>query len=85
MCMIDNLTIIKNNAKNVPSYRDRKSFKSHIFCDKLDEKLGELVSHNLPLNHAIFNFVFDKFVTQITERSDRHAPFKTLKSKKKKN
>ena len=58
LCMIGNLTIGKNTAKNVPSIRDRKSFNSEIFCDELGEKLEEMVSNNLPLNHAIFNSVF---------------------------
>ena len=75
ICMMDNLTIKKNNTKNVPSYRYGKFFNSQIFCDELKEKLGELVSNNLPLNHAIFNSVFDEFVAQITEMIDRHAPF----------
>ena len=82
--MIDNLTIIKNNTKNVPSCRDRKAFNLQIFCDKLDAKLGELVSHNFPLNHAIFNSVFDKFVDQITEMINRHAPLGRLSRKQKK-
>ena len=81
ICLIDNLTIIKNNPKNVP--RDGKFFNSQIFCDELKEKLGELVSNNLPLNHAIFNSVFDEFVSQITEMIDRHAPFKRLSRKQK--
>ena len=78
VCMIDNLTIIKNNTKNVPSYKYEKFFNSQIFCDEFEEKLGKLVSNNLPLNHAIFNSVFDEFVAQITEMIDRHAPFKRL-------
>ena len=78
MYMINNLIIIKNTTKSIPSYRDRKSFNSNIFCDKLDDKFGELASNNFPLNHAIFNSVFDKFVAQITERIDRHAPLKHL-------
>ena len=83
MCIIDNLTVIKNNTKNVPSYRDRKSHNSQIFCNKLDKKLGELATNNLPLNHAIFNFVFDKFVAQITEMIDKHTPLQHLCRKQK--
>ena len=82
MCMINNLKIIKNNTKNVPSYTDRKSFHSQNFCDELDKKLGELVSNNLPFNHAIFNSVFDKFITQITKIIDKHAPLERLNKKK---
>ena len=71
MCVIDNFTIITNNTKNVPSNRDKNLFfNSQIFCNELDEKFCELVSNNLPLNHVIFNSVFDKFVVQIAEMID---------------
>ena len=52
------------------------------FCDKLDE-VGELVSNNLLLNHVIFNSVFDKLVTQITEVIDKHALLKRSSRKQK--
>ena len=55
-----------------------------IFCDKLDEKLREVVSNNLPLIHAIFYSVFNKFVTQITKIIDKQAPLKRLSRKQKK-
>ena len=79
-CMIDNLKIIKNNTKNVPSYRDRKFFNSLNFCNEIDKKLGELVSNNLPFNRAIFNSVFDKFIT-LTKIIDKHAPLERLNKK----
>ena len=78
MYMIDNLTIIKNCTKNVPLHRSRKSFHSQILCEELDKKFGELVSNNLPLNRAIINFVFDKFVAQMTKTIDRQCIFKTF-------
>ena len=80
MCKISKTQTSYNRTPS-PLYRNKKKFCAEAFSAELDQELGNPVANKFPLNHNIFDDVFDQFVNIIEKTIDKHAPLERMSRK----